>query len=393
MDPIAVKLEALIEKVQLLDNKITKHLSNERNNINELKKTNELLKKEIEAFRKSEKNFAKAFNACPNPMSIYSFDSNKFVDINISYLVFSGYTRAEIVGKNIFDLGLFLSAEVPQYIKSTIFDQGKITNMDVVMVSKQGEQRFGLLSAELLTFNDEKCMLTVINDITERKQMETEMSRLDRLNLIGQMAAGIGHEIRNPMTTVRGFLQMLSSKNDYADLKNYFTLMIEELDRANDIITEYLSLAKKCPPDLIKQNLNMIIKAVWPLIESNAREMNMYLSLELGNIDNLLLEDKEIRQLLLNLVRNGLESMGPGGLLTIKTYQEQKDIILMVQDHGTGIPEDILEKLGTPFITNKEQGTGLGLAVCFNIITRHNAKLHVESSPAGTTFYIRFCKE
>ncbi|RYD04460.1 hypothetical protein N752_13885 [Desulforamulus aquiferis] len=265
--------------------------------------------------------------------------------------------------------------------------------MDVVMVSKQGEQRFGLLSAELLTFNDEKCMLTVINDITERKQMETEMSRLDRLNLIGQMAAGIGHEIRNPMTTVRGFLQMLSSKNDYADLKNYFTLMIEELDRANDIITEYLSLAKKCPPDLIKQNLNMIIKAVWPLIESNAREMNMYLSLELGNIDNLLLEDKEIRQLLLNLVRNGLESMGPGGLLTIKTYQEQKDIILMVQDHGTGIPEDILEKLGTPFITNKEQGTGLGLAVCFNIITRHNAKLHVESSPAGTTFYIRFCKE
>lgn len=102
-------------------------------------------------------------------------------------------------------------------------------------------------------------------DVTERKKSELEMARLDRLNLVGQMAAGIGHEVRNPLTTVRGFLQMLSEKQDCLKYKSYYKLMIEELDRANSIINEFLSLARNTPSELKKQDLNQIIQDLYPL--------------------------------------------------------------------------------------------------------------------------------
>lgn len=227
-------------------------------------------------------------------------------------------------------------------------------------------------------------------DITEQKRLEKEMARLDRLNLIGEMAAGIGHEIRNPMTTVRGFLQMLGEKQDCARYREYYNLMIDELDRANSIITEFLSLAKNKAIDLKVQNLNKIIKAISPLIVADAMVYDKYVKMELGDVPDLLLDKKEIRQLTLNLVRNGLEAMSPGQYLTIKTFAEEGEVVLAVQDQGKGIEPDLLDKIGTPFLTTKEQGTGLGLAVCYSIAARHNASIDFETGPTGCTFYVRF---
>ncbi len=227
-------------------------------------------------------------------------------------------------------------------------------------------------------------------DITEQKRMGKEIARLDRLNLVGEMAAGIGHEIRNPMTTVRGFLQMLGEKNDCAKYKDYFNLMIEELDRANSIITEYLSLAKNKPVELKRQNLNKIVTAIFPLIAADAIVTDKYVEVDLYDIPKLLLDEKEIRQLILNLVRNGLEAMSPGGHLIIKTSAEDEEVVLAVQDYGRGINPDVLEKIGTPFYTTKENGTGLGLAVCYSIAARHNAAIKVETGAGGTTFSVRF---
>lgn len=227
-------------------------------------------------------------------------------------------------------------------------------------------------------------------DITEQKQLEKEIARLDRLNLVGEMAAGIGHEIRNPMTTVRGFLQMLGEKDDCTKYKEYFNLMIEELDRANSIITEFLSLAKNKPVELKKQNLNKIVTVILPLITADAMVTDKYIKVDLDNIPELLLDEKEIRQLILNLVRNGLEAMSPGGHLKIKTSAEDDEVVLAVRDYGKGINPDVLEKIGTPFYTTKESGTGLGLAVCYSIAARHNATINVETGPDGTTFFVRF---
>ncbi|MDD4237873.1 MAG: PAS domain S-box protein [Desulfotomaculaceae bacterium] len=227
-------------------------------------------------------------------------------------------------------------------------------------------------------------------DITELKQLKEEMLRLDRLNLVGEMAAAIGHEIRNPMTTVRGFLQILGDKEDCAGYREYFDLMIEELDRANAIISEYLSLAKNKAIELKEQNLNFILKAIFPLIQADATRSDKAATLVLMEVSDLLLDEKEIRQLILNLARNGLEAMAPGGTLTIRTHMEGEKIVLSVQDRGEGIKDDVLQKLGTPFFTTKENGTGLGLAVCYSIATRHNARIDVKTNSEGTIFSVIF---
>lgn len=219
------------------------------------------------------------------------------------------------------------------------------------------------------------------------------MARLDRLNLVGEMAASIGHELRNPMTTVRGFLQVLGGKPECMAYKEYFNLMIEELDRANSIITEFLTLARNKVIQLKPENLNRILDAITPLIQADAMIGDKYINVETGDIGELLLDEKEIRQLILNLVRNGLESMNPGGTLTIKTYQEDGEVVLAVQDQGKGIEPSLLEKLGTPFLTTKEDGTGLGLAVCFSIAERHGAAIKVETGRTGSTFSVRFARQ
>lgn len=233
-------------------------------------------------------------------------------------------------------------------------------------------------------------MLALGIDITEQKRLDVEIARLDRLNLVGEMAAGIGHEIRNPMTAVRGFLQMLGEKDDCARYKDYFELMIDELDRANSIITEFLSLAKNKAVELKSKDLNNIVHAILPLISADAIVTDKYIEVVLDEVPNLLLDEKEIRQLILNLVRNGLEAMSPGGTLTLKTFSESDEVVLAVVDQGRGIEPAVLEKIGTPFYTTKENGTGLGLAVCYSIAARHKASITVDTGPTGTTFYVRF---
>ncbi|MFX4261705.1 ATP-binding protein [Pelotomaculum propionicicum] len=234
------------------------------------------------------------------------------------------------------------------------------------------------------------CYKTVITDISERKLYERELARLDRLNLVGEMAAGIGHEVRNPMTTVRGFLQLYRDKEAFTQFKGSFDLMIEELDRANSIITEFLNLAKNKIVDLKMHNLNKILENLFPLIQADAMVLDKNIDLQLEEIPGLFLDEKEVRQLVLNLVRNGLEAMSPGGILTVRTLMDGQEVVLSVQDQGGGIEPGVLEKIGTPFFTTKEQGTGLGLAVCYSIAARHNALINIETGSSGTTFFIKF---
>ncbi len=236
----------------------------------------------------------------------------------------------------------------------------------------------------------EASLLSLKEEISKREKMENEVARLAQLNLVGEIAAGIGHEIRNPMTTVRGFLQLIGSRKDYAGDKEYFDLMISELDRANAIITEFLTMAKNKPVKKRENNLNRIIETLFPLLESDAIKHKIQLKLELEEIPDLLLDEKEIRQIIYNLLRNALEATPAGGIITIRTFSEDVAVVLAVQDQGPGIDPEILDKLGTPFFTTKDYGTGLGLAVCYSIANRHNASIKIETGPAGSIFYVRF---
>lgn len=227
----------------------------------------------------------------------------------------------------------------------------------------------------------------------ERQRMERSMARLDRLNIIGEMAASIGHEVRNPMTTVRGFLQLFQRKKDFAVYRDQLDIMIAELDRANGIITEFLALAKDKAINLQRDNLNRIVKAIYPLLEADALLLGREFSLCLEDTPDIMIDENEIRQCVFNLVRNAFEATGEGGVVILSTGVKEGKVFLSVRDNGSGIPQEVYSKLGTPFVTTKAEGTGLGLPVCYRIAERHNAEVEVDTGPEGTMFTLGFRTE
>jgi len=260
------------------------------------------------------------------------------------------------------------------------------------LITKTGETRSIADSAAPIRNADGKItgVVMVFRDITESKQIEEHLARLDKLNIVGQMAAGIAHEIRNPMTIVRGYLQLLQLNKDCEHYKEHFGLMIGEIDRANAIITGFLSLAKDRVEKVELENLNDIVRSIAPLIQAEAVMNDKYVKLELEDIPDRPLYRGDIHQLILNFARNGLEASSPGNGIIIKTYARDDKVFLEVQDYGTGIQPEILNKLGSPFITNKIHGTGLGLAICYNIAEKHATAIEVKTSAQGTTFSVGF---
>lgn len=233
--------------------------------------------------------------------------------------------------------------------------------------------------------------IAISHDITEYEKMKEEISKIDRLSLIAQMAAGVAHEIRNPMTAVRGYLQLVMKKLG-KKYDNYFNIIIEELDRANLIINDFLSLAKNKPAEKKQRSLNDIIINLYPLIYGETVKKGINIKLNLSK-DVLLmnLNEKEIKQLILNFTRNSIEAMEEKGILTIETKNLNGKIQLIIADTGCGIPKENLGKIFNPFYTNKDNGTGLGLAVCSGIIERHQGSIEVQSQEGvGTTFTITF---
>ena len=355
----------------------------------ELLLANEKLQQEIEERKKiaddlfvSQERFRKIFESSPNLMAIISQENRAYMDVNESWVTFTGYSYEELQNQK-----MNLQDFIEEAGGHSIDLEQPIRNMKIQYKTKRGEMRAGLLSSEMIHIEPEPCILFVLTDITERVLLEKEMARLDHLNLIGEMAAGIAHEIRNPMTTVYGFLQVARGREVS---KEIIDLMLDELNRANSIITEFLNLAKNKVSDKQMKNLNTIIKALFPLIQAEAMRASKQVDLDLSECPDISIDEKEIRQFILNMALNGLDAMSSGGKLTIKTYAEEQAVILEIKDQGAGISPEILEKIGTPFFTTKEKGTGLGLAICYSVAERHQAEIDIETGDKGTTFSIRF---
>ncbi|MEQ8174836.1 MAG: PAS domain S-box protein [Syntrophomonadaceae bacterium] len=316
-----------------------------------------------------------------------------FVNRSVSTIL--GYDPVEMLGRNILDY------IIPYHIPSAAaqianrLQKGIPGIFETVVLTESGEEALVRIKSAPIIENDAIVgVMLLVEDISEHRKIEQEMARLSQLHTIGEIAAGIGHEIRNPMTTVKGFLQIMKQQGEFEFYQSYFNIMLEELERANAIISEFLSLAKNKLVDLRIFNLNDIITFIYPLLQADATLTDKSIVLDLQEIPVLLLDEKEIRQLLLNLVRNGLDAMEAGGTVYIQTYSEPGSVVLSVRDEGCGIAHEYLKKLGTPFFTTKESGTGLGLAICYSIAARHNASIEPVSTPSGTTFKIRFitCK-
>lgn len=342
-----------------------------------------------EKLRRSEELFQKAFNLAPAMMSISRYEDGQIIDANKTWLKVLGYAKEEVIGRNPVDIGI-TGAEYFSKTRLDIINAKGHYSPEINLRTKSDSIVTIITTSEKINMAGEPCLLVCGIDFTHGKKLQQEMARLERLNLIGEMAASIGHEMRNPMTAVRGFLQMFANKEEHKQEQAYFELMIEELDRANAILTEYLAMAKDKKVDLKAGHIDPVIVSLSPIIhaEANCREMNLKLNLSLPG--KIMLDENEIRQLILNLAHNGLDAMQKGGTLTISNEAIDNNIVLSVKDEGSGLPHDLVDRIGTPFLTTKPNGTGLGLAVCFSIAARHNAKIEFDTGPSGTTFYVIF---
>lgn len=337
-----------------------------------------------------EEQFNKLFETNPCSLSITRCKDWRMIRVNKAWERCTGYRRAEAIGRTRHELGLIIDCDSAQQAMLKVMAEGRIECLHTEFRHRSGDIRTVLLSAEHMVVDGEPAVLWSVIDMTDRIRFEAEIGRLDRLNLIGEMAASIGHEVRNPLTTVRGFLQMLRGKTELGRYSDHFDIMVEELDRANAIISEFLSLAKHKSITLKKANLASVINTLLPLLQANALMAGKLVHYEGESIPDIMMDENDIRQLVLNLVKNGLEAMPGGGSVFIRTFHDHEQVILEIRDMGTGIPPAIQSKLGTPFFTTKEKGTGVGLAVCYNIAHRHQSTVDFRTGQDGTTFFVRF---
>jgi PAS domain S-box-containing protein len=326
---------------------------------------------------RSHRRFRTIFYTNPNLIAIRRVNDGKFLDVYDAWEKATGYSCER------------MNALGDEAIRMKTTEQSSIDTVQIEFTTRDGELRYGLLSSQVLEVNEEACELIVITDVSERVALQRHLNRLDRLNLIGEMAAGIAHEIRNPMTTIQGFLQIWR-KTEAPMSKDHIDLMLSELMRANTIITEYLSLAGNKTSHFDAHAVQDLVDSLSPLLQAVAVMAEKQVDVRHDTEEVWLRADaNEMRQVILNLAKNGLEAMDAGGKLLIRTYADGLEAVIDVIDEGPGIPDDVLERIGTPFFTTKDHGTGLGLALCYSIIERHQGSIGVTSGPLGTMFSVR----
>ncbi len=219
----------------------------------------------------------------------------------------------------------------------------------------------------------------ITRDMTSRKQTEELLRRAEKLSIVGQLAAGVAHEIRNPLTTLRGFVQMQLEGKTLAPY--YHTIMLAELDRINFIVSEFLVLAKPQADRFQDCRLKAILEDMAALIEPEALLNDVRVRMELGGDPVVAGEPNQLKQVFLNLMKNGIEAMPErGGRLSVTLRCPLPgQAVVTIRDEGVGISEEQLARLGEPFYTSKAKGNGLGLMVSQRIVNNHGGSLVVRS--------------
>ncbi|MBU9711388.1 ATP-binding protein [Evansella tamaricis] len=232
--------------------------------------------------------------------------------------------------------------------------------------------------------------LLLIDKIRMNERLQKDLQKSEQLRVVSELAASVAHEVRNPMTVARGFIQLIHSRSDLSENeKQYLLLTISELDRAQSIISDYLSLAK--PEIKVNKPVNVfkVLDKVRHTIQAYALMNNVKLDMEVPKNITILGKEQELTQVILNLAKNGIESMENSGTLTLSAKENKDHVDITITDTGVGMSKEQLKQLGNAYYTTKEKGTGLGLMISYNIIHSWGGDIYVKSKlGAGTSFTI-----
>lgn len=282
-----------------------------------------------------------------------------------------------------------------QLVQRTILD-GQIIRNHAISWTNYQERYELLMDSNLLKDEMGRTVgaYVIFKDVSNLRSLEEQVQRSDRLAMIGQISAGTAHEIRNPLTSIKGFLQVMKKSMDERGLEKefgYTEIMLKEIDRINELVSEFLLLSKPKHGAFSPVSISTVLREILPIINNEAILHNVTVQYEAAIDFPMVVADRELlKQVFLNLSKNGIEAMGDGGILTLseKVNQDEQKILVEIYDSGPGIPAFLIDKIFDPFFTTKENGTGLGLSVCQRIIHDIGGIIRVSSKGFGTTFTI-----
>ncbi|MDG5473640.1 PAS domain S-box protein [Jeotgalibacillus sp. ET6] len=354
-----------------------------RADITKRKQTEDTLKSTLMKLDTSNKELSDIKHAL-DESSIVAMTDNKGIItyVNDTFCAISKYEREELIGQDHRILNSSYHAKgFFKNLWSTI-GQGRVWKGEIKNKAKDGSY-YWVYTTIVPFLNDQGRpykYVAIRNDITEQKKAEDLLLRSEKLSAIGELAAGVAHEIRNPLTTLKGFTAFLIEAETDHKKQLYLKLLLEEVERINFIVGEFMVLAKPQAIELKMKPLIPIIERVRTFLVS---EMNLHnVSIILDVCDESIeveCEENQMKQVFLNILKNAIEAMPNGGNVHISVLVKKSIVEVTIKDEGTGIPKEIIEKIGDPFFSTKESGNGLGMMVCYTIIKNHHGSIVIDS--------------
>ncbi|RFU69666.1 PAS domain S-box protein [Bacillus sp. V59.32b] len=321
--------------------------------------------------------------------SIIIMDLNgTILSVNKAFEKMFGWSKSEVKGKDIEIIQRDRKHEFNKYIQ-TITQGLSLSDWETIRYHKLGHALD--ISLSVGPIRDKQgniiALSSIIRDITDRKKTEDLLRTAEQLAVIGQLAAGVAHEIRNPLTSLNGFLQLI---NEMIDKKEYIHVMRDELKRIEFITSEFLSLAKPHVKVFQKKDISQIVDGVVKIAEIQGVLKNVVIYAELeANLPLIECDENQLKQVFLNILKNAIESMEDGGEISITARQINGFVHIDFTDNGCGIPKERIKRIGEPFYSTKEKGTGLGMMISKKIINEHKGQLLIDSREGiGTTISI-----
>jgi len=317
--------------------------------------------------------------------------AGKIVSYNLLALEMLDLEEPEARGMDFKEVIDFKAAGIFQTLNQCI----SVLDREITYHKKSGEIVPLALSVTPILDENDNCQgaVIILRDLREIKHLEEKVRRSEKLAAIGKLAAGVAHEIRNPLSSIRGFAQYLrNTLKDHPREKEYAETMVSEVDRINQVVTDLLTFARPLEADLTPTDVTELVERTVRLVQADARSRDVGIQMSLSDLSKIPLDANQMTQAILNLLLNSLQAVNSGGNIEVgvKLDPSVSRLTIWVEDDGPGITQDQNEKIFDPFFTTREKGTGLGLAIVHKIVENHNGEISLQSPPSGKSRGCRF---